>query len=76
MKKKEICAHTVMFKYTWPGKNVSYCCVKHAIGIMKISIAIKLHLVMIQITPNPEVLCTSMVENEQVLPVVKECGKT
>lgn len=41
---KECCNEKAVMRYTWPGKDESYCCVWHAISTSNIALAMGLHL--------------------------------
>lgn len=48
--KEEICGEHAAFRYTWPGRDESFCCVEHAMGLMNVAGAIGLHLQLIPIS--------------------------
>lgn len=45
----EKCKNPALFRYTWPGRDESMCCLEHTVAIQRISEAIGLHLQMIQV---------------------------
>lgn len=45
-----ICGQHGAFRYTWPGKNESVCCVDHAQQLVGVAGAIGLHLQLIPIS--------------------------
>lgn len=44
------CEQPALFRYTWPGKDESHCCVIHAVHLKSVAKAIGLHLQLIPLT--------------------------
>jgi len=55
------CTENAEYRYTWPGKDETYACTRHARGIQTVGAAIGLHLQVIELSDKDklELKCTS-----------------
>ena len=67
--KEKKCGYPVMFRYTWPGNDETFCCMVHATQIQKVAAAIDMHLQMIGLSDEErikltidKVTCSTIVE--------------
>jgi len=54
------CKTIAIFRYTWPGKDETYCCVSHGARIAHVAQVLGFHLQMILIDPSINKKCSSM----------------
>lgn len=66
------CPNNANFRYTWPGKNESYCCRFHSIGIERVANAIGMYLQLIPLSSASKIPCNSRVTQETLSKMVAE----
>jgi len=52
---KQKCESPALFRYTWPGRDESFSCLEHSVGLQNIAQALGLHLQMIQVDQRKEI---------------------
>lgn len=64
------CGMPVTHRYTWPGKNETYCCLIHAVQLRNVAAAMGLYLQLIPLgvqdylNARDELVCQNEVENK------------